>query len=129
MGLNLTKAQVCDTFFKNKDKADKIKEKMNRFIWGIINASNNLEVELPPPGANGSYYQYGFKIGPGNNSFVIKRLINERWWWNLHDRQSGETNHFIWTQWRKNNIIDDLPNTKEFNQKFGKPSTTGTYLL
>jgi hypothetical protein len=126
MSLGITKVQISDSLFKNKEKAGKIKEKMNRFIWSIINASNNIEIELPPPNQNGSYFQYSFKIGPGNNSFVIRRLMNERWWWSIYDKQSSENMHFTWTQWRKNNIIDKLQDAKEFNKKFAKPSPSGT---
>lgn len=89
MNLNLSRPQISDSLFKNKERASKIKERMNRFVWSIINASNNLEVEIPTP-ENGNYFQYGFKIGPGNNSFVIRRLINERWWWSINDKQSSE---------------------------------------
>lgn len=90
MNLGLSRPQISDSLFKNKERAAKIKERMNRFIWGIINASNNIEIEIPSP-ENGNYFQYGFKIGPGNNSFVIRRLINERWWWSINDKQSSES--------------------------------------
>lgn len=125
MGLGISKSLICDSLFKNKEKAIKIKERMNQFVWNVINASNNIEVEVPQNNPNGSYFQYSFKIGAGNNSFVIRRLLNERWWWNIQDKQSNENLHFNWTQWRKNTIIDTLPSTQEFNTQHGKPSTIG----
>ena len=109
MNLGIIRPQISDSLFKNKEKALKIKEKMNRFVWSAINASNNIEIEIPTP-ENGNYYQYGFKIGPGNNSFVIRRLINERWWWSIHDKLQGDNIHFRWTQWRKNSITLILSN-------------------
>lgn len=36
--------------------------------------------------------------------------------------------HFRWTQWRKNTIIDNLLDTKEFNRKYSKPSELGIKL-
>jgi tubulin--tyrosine ligase len=122
MNIHLSKAQVSESFFKIKEVECKIKEKMNRFIWGILNASNNLEVELPEQNANGTYYQFGFKIGPGNNSYVIKRLMMERWWWNTYEKQQTDMPHFRWTQWRKNPIMDKLPSTTEFNEKHAETS-------
>jgi hypothetical protein len=125
MNINLLDSQLSDSFFKNKEVETKIKEKMNRFIWGIVNASNNIEVSLPEQNANGTYYQYGFKIGPGNNSYVIRRLMSERWWWNAYDKQQIDMPHFRWTQWRKNPIIEKLPNANEFNEKYGEVSLNG----
>jgi len=122
MNINLSVSQISEKLFKNKEFANKIKEKMNRFVWSIINASNNLEVEPPETLPNGAFSQYWFKIGPGNNSFIIKRLMNERWWWSIYEKQSENVPHFRWTQWRKNNIIAQLKSNQQFNENFSQPS-------
>ena len=129
MNISIPASQISENFFKNKEHATKIKEKMNRFIWNIINSSNNLEVEPPEHSSNGVFFQYGFKIGPGNNSFVIRRLMNERWWWNIHEKQSGTKPHFRWTQWRKNSITNQIMDNKEFCEKYAQPSKVGKKAL
>jgi len=48
-------------------------------------------------------------VGKGNNSILIRTLFKTRFWWLLHDKEELERVHFMWTQLRKNSIIESLP--------------------
>lgn len=128
MNINLPVSQINDLLLKNKEYSDKIKERMNRFVWSIINKSNNIEVVPPEPSSTSSSHLYGFKVGPGNNSFVLRRLMTERWWWNPHDKQASSFPNFRWTQWRKNTIIDKIQSAQDFNESKAEASKIGRML-
>ncbi|CAI2371443.1 unnamed protein product [Moneuplotes crassus] len=117
MNIYMPACQINDLLFKNREFSDKIKERMSRFVWSIINKSNNLEIVPQKLSSNGNSNLYGFKVGPGNNSFIIRRLMTEKWWWNVYDKQTGISPNFRWTQWRNNKITKKILTTEEFNEK------------
>jgi hypothetical protein len=55
-----------------------------------------------------------FYIGKGNNHQIVRIVFKQRWWWQMTTKAltatinpaSFETNHFLWTQWRKDHLID-----------------------
>lgn len=46
-------------------------------------------------------------VGKGNNSMLIRRLMQSRNWWTFTD-DVAEAN-FVWTQWKDKNFIQTLP--------------------
>ena len=48
-------------------------------------------------------------MGKGNNSILIRTLFKTRFWWLLHDKEEIEKVNFMWTQLRKNPIMDTFP--------------------
>ncbi|CAD8097268.1 unnamed protein product [Paramecium sonneborni] len=48
------------------------------------------------------------KIGGGNNSFLIKEIVKQRWWWNQmkFNELSNEDSNFIWTQIKVQEFIN-----------------------
>jgi hypothetical protein len=48
-------------------------------------------------------------VGKGNNSILIRTLFKTRFWWLLHDKEEIEKVNFMWTQLRKNIIMDSFP--------------------
>lgn len=70
-------------------------------LWRrTINLSNGIEVSS---GCN------AFKvfIGPGNNSYLVRKLMASRIWWRIVDRIQDA--HFVWTQWKDSEYIQTLP--------------------
>jgi len=45
-------------------------------------------------------------VGKGNNSILIRTLFKTRFWWLLHDKEEIEKVNFMWTQLRKNPIME-----------------------
>ena len=55
-------------------------------------------------------------MGKGNNSILIRTLFKTRFWWLLHDKEEIEKVNFMWTQLRKNNIMETF-GCKFYNNK------------
>lgn len=51
---------------------------------------------------------YKCYIGKGNNSYLVRGLFKSRYWWLLHDKEEIEKVNFMWTQLRKNGVINSL---------------------
>jgi tubulin polyglutamylase TTLL1/tubulin monoglycylase TTLL3/8 len=58
---------------------------------------------------NQPVHQYKCYVGKGNNSILIRTLFKTRFWWLLHDKEEIEKVNFMWTQLRKNAIMDTFP--------------------
>ena len=52
--------------------------------------------------------QYKCFVGKGNNSILIRTLFKTRYWWLLHDKEEIDKVNFMWTQLKKNVIMDTL---------------------
>lgn len=52
---------------------------------------------------------YKFYVGKGNNSHLIRNLMNQRWWWQSHSRENMDELNFLWTQWKVDSHLDKLP--------------------
>ena len=104
IGIGLYKNQINENLFRNRDTAQPIKERLNAYLARVLNEENELQLD------NGYTFQpYRFYIGAGNNSFIVRRLFKQRYWWWVGEKESFDDVNFIWTQWRKNTIIDMLP--------------------
>ena len=99
-----------------------MKEKLYMFLVHIINQENDLPVQGYQQSSTSSvaecYYKYS--IGPGNNSLMVRNIMKQRWWWYLHSNEKkGSTSfdeiNFIWTQWRRNKISQQLKTIKHYN--------------
>lgn len=70
-------------------------------LWRrTLNLSNGIEVSSGPP-------NFKVFIGPGNNSYLVKRLMANRFWWKIVDQMQDA--HFVWTQWKDDQYIQSLP--------------------
>ena len=47
MGFSISKANINDSFFKAKETANVIKEKLNQYIYKILNEENEIEPQDP----------------------------------------------------------------------------------
>lgn len=92
---------------------------MIKKLYQVLNQSNkNVQ-----PETNSSFYK--FTIGYGNNYQAVLHAIKLRSWWHVRKREKFIGNvikqdedtededpkpgsHFIWTQWKKNELIDQL---------------------
>jgi hypothetical protein len=72
-------------------------------------------------------HQYKCYVGKGNNSILIRTLFKTRFWWLLHDKEEIEKVNFMWTQLRKNPIMDTFP--CKFEDKKSGLRTHGTSAL
>ena len=55
-------------------------------------------------------------IGPGNNSLMVRNIMKQRQWWYLGGDKPGDFTgdlNFMWTQWRKIKITQQLKTLKE----------------
>ena len=43
----------------------------------------------------------------------MRQLLKQRWWWQLHDKEELDGMNFIWTMWRKNDILKMLQHKGE----------------
>lgn len=86
----------------------------------IINEQNGLWVSTSPDESepeNKFVRNTGFKayIEKGNHGALVKTVLNRRSWWSIQD--SHEDNYegidFIWTQWLKHPIIENLPKIED----------------
>jgi hypothetical protein len=102
-----------DGLLKSREIANMIKEKLIAYLCKVINESNVPEnmpdnqllqeamIPLVQP-----VHQYKCYVGKGNNSILIRTLFKTRFWWLLHDKEEIEKVNFMWTQLRKNMIMD-----------------------
>jgi len=126
--------------FKDK-RTDKEKEqdrKMKMYQDHIImnQKLNGLDVN---PYGNTRFLK--FVIGKGNNSILARVALKTRWWWSeIQKGQENSSNYksgkniknkanfnFIWTQWKSNKVVNQLPkHTEEKESKINdlKDDTT-----
>ena len=90
--------------FKNRETGQPIKERLNAYLGRIINEENEVTLDNPH-----AFQPYKFFIGTGNNSFILRRLFKQRYWWWVGEKEDFDEVNFIWTQWRKNPLIEQLP--------------------
>ncbi len=80
-GLNISsKASLQllnDNFFRKKETALPLKERMNFFLFAILNNENNIPISDLK-----SEVAYKYNIGNGNNSMMVRSIMKQRWWWN-----------------------------------------------
>jgi hypothetical protein len=96
---------------KSREQANMIKEKLIAYLCKIMveenlpdnSVSSHDQEQLTQP-----QQQYKCFVGKGNNSILIRTLFKTRYWWLLHDKEEIEKVNFMWTQLRKNPIMDYL---------------------
>lgn len=91
---------------RNKEWVLKAKSNIFKMFFEALNKSNAVKASIPEE-VNLTYKYY---IGPGNNSKLIEKCLNSRWWWVRVDDED-EAN-FIWTQWKSQEIVDKLEKFK-----------------
>ena len=47
-------------------------------------------------------------ICKGNNGRIVKTVLKKRWWWTLVDKCNPEECDFIWTQWLKPKVVNQI---------------------
>lgn len=101
---------------KNRDWYVKGREIILKDMQLQLCYSNGISV-IPP---TEPFFTYKYFLGKGNNSRLIKECFGARWWWTrTHDESEA---HLVWTQLKKRNVIDSLPEhagqAKCINEKF-----------
>ena len=74
-------------------------------LYEVINKENLVPDDMV------SQRQQGIKkfyIGKGNNYPLVRSIFKQRWWWQLGSGIDFDSSNFLWTQWRKNELLDWL---------------------
>lgn len=104
LGLKLTRNQLAkdpQIFKTNKEFAIQVRDRLTATIHQAINESNGVIIERSPGHVK-------FYVNRGNNGMLVRSIMKKRYWWTMLDREDVEECHVIWTQWRKNKIINKL---------------------
>jgi hypothetical protein len=56
---------------------------------------------------------YIIYVGKGNNSTLIKNVVNNRPWWVVTEDRNDPTINMVWTQLRQNEVLSDLKSLKD----------------
>ena len=110
------KPQVKD---KRTDKEKEQDRKVKMYTDHIISNQklNGLKVNL-----YGNTRFLKFVVGKGNNSLLARVALKTRWWWS-ETKKNGDNSctlkhnknlnknpfNFIWTQWKMNKVVNNLP--------------------
>ncbi|CAI2368421.1 unnamed protein product [Moneuplotes crassus] len=102
---------------ENKDKGE-WKEKAYKKYLDHICESNGIQIIKSPAQDSkpkNSQNMFKYFIGYGNNSVLVQKALKHRFWWTAGSRDEDEWEdfNFIWTQWRRNPIINTLKQEKE----------------
>jgi hypothetical protein len=92
-------------YIKSKECSLMIKEKIANYVINIISASNNFIPKAKLP--------YKYFVGQGNNSYLVKSLIKQRWWWVSIEKKEMETANFVWTQLVSKRFVEVVPKIGE----------------
>lgn len=62
-----------------------------------------------------NYQPFKYFVGHGNNSVLVLQALKRRFWWvaGWREEDDWEDYNFIWTQWRRNTIINSLHQEKD----------------
>lgn len=91
-GLSQTSKYSDSSRFRNIDQIKAKFENYKDFLWKI-NFTNGLYAKSREEGEK----TFKVFVGYGNNSPLIKGIMRRRYWWQLVDKISEDTN-FVWTQ-------------------------------
>jgi len=67
---------------------------------------SNGEEEMKTPQLQKIFKAY---IGKGNNWIVVKNTLKYRNWWTISKKFIKQDTNFVWTQWLKDKILNNLP--------------------
>ena len=79
----------------NRNKFEAYKD----FLWKI-NFSNGLYVKIKEE----IDFPYKLYVGPGNNCLLIKGIMRRRFWWQIVDKPTDDTN-FLWSQLKSSDFF------------------------
>lgn len=143
MGIVINRNLFADQVFKSREHANMLKEKIIGYLCKVIQEESLPEgFPVSEEGGSGSgsggsgstgkdmmqlqaqpQQLYKCFVGKGNNSILIRTLFKTRFWWLLHDKEEIERVNFMWTQIRKNTIIETF-NCKYEEVKSGLKHST-----
>lgn len=71
----------------------------------------NKENDMNPKNANKKGYSktYKYNICKGNNCQLVKKIMNQRYWWQRYDVDDMSLLNFLWTQWKIDRELEKLP--------------------
>ena len=106
-------------YYNSNEFIDEVKQKILENFLTIINDQNGSQISSSLDDNDVEKYarNNGFKafIEKGNHGTLVKTVLNRRSWWSIKDShdENYESWDLVWTQWLKQNIIDNLPTTDE----------------
>ena len=102
-------------YYNSNEFIDEVKAKALEHLLTLINDLNEYTIssDLDENDAEKYARNNGFKafIEKGNHGTLVKTVLNRRSWWSIQDShdENYESSDFIWTQWLKQPILDNLP--------------------
>lgn len=118
LGLQIAKKQINAQFFKNRENAQILKEKLMKYLCTVVNTSN--EINIDTSACNTKVGQYKFYTCKGNNAIMVRSILKQRWWWSYGDKKDENLN-LLWTQWYKKKFIAGLPKMEDGAKKAYDP--------
>lgn len=107
-GIPINKQEIMEKGFKDKSVSAPIKEKLLFTLWTTLNTGNDF-TKARAKSKKGYAKSFKFFVGKGNNSQVLKAIMNQRYWWQCHTKGDLNELNFLWTQWKNNIEISKLP--------------------
>jgi len=78
----------------------------------MLNKQNNVEPKdyFSMTGSQVSSGMPNFKyhVQLGNNGAMVKSVLKQRLWWIKSKQASFQDCHFVWTQWKQNDLLQQL---------------------
>ncbi|KAL4438061.1 hypothetical protein ABPG74_016840 [Tetrahymena malaccensis] len=111
-----------------KEKQFTVRISAYRDFLQAMNFSNKLYVSIPEEKQNHPIYKA--YVGKGNNQMLIRMVIKQRWWWIVTDQKEDANINLVWTQLRKNDILQTIKSLKqELTQARIQRQTSSTSIL
>jgi len=118
--LNISKKQITNPeFFKAKENIIAVKDKLLHILYKTLNKDNEYSYEL--------IRLPKYFVGDGNNPMLVKSIFKQRWWWLA--TEFIDSANLVWTQWKKNRIINLMPMTKNKDELSTTTSIEGVQEL
>ena len=105
----------------NEIKKQEFQNQANKMVLKKLYKILNIENQNQQPEVNSSFFR--FFVGMGNNHWSVRQIIKRRSWWhkcrsdffmNSNEENSEDSHgvHFIWTQWKQPELIQQLNTAK-----------------
>ncbi|CDW72755.1 tubulin-tyrosine ligase family protein [Stylonychia lemnae] len=105
-GFKLPKNIISDPQqVKSKEFQIYAKERILQRLYDVINKENCTDTAQIH---QQQQIMRKFYVGRGNNYQLVRSVFKQRWWWQLNPDEDFEAANFIWTSWRKNDLISGL---------------------
>jgi hypothetical protein len=77
---------------------------------GIVQKDKEKQIAVSQEGSSNNtlFIPYIYHIGNGNNSQMVKSLMNSKWWWRSHTNEDIKEVNFLWTQWKNKSHHKEL---------------------